>query len=353
MSTTMRALGFCVSVEHARFMARQFERARDYGSCGVGRLEPRASADRRCATLPTATCARAVHRRPLQRRDRRAERRHAAAAATDRERRRCSCSSSAEACAEPPARRNAPSSTSSALHRTEFRFDLRLPGTPGRQPTRPRSSRSSGTSRSSRPAATSSSIRSPGTSCSRASGTRSRHAGPSASRNCARSATSSLPTFLDHSGLELEDVYANNRSWSELRRAAGMPDRGRRRQRDGTASSSRPSAACRRRRTASPRYRASRTATTPLSSSALDEREPPPPSDVSRIDVHGTQPSTTSRQRSRGCWAHPQVCAELVELFVELDAQVDHVSADRCRPRGCPAPSACPLHTDRNPGRVQ
>ena len=33
----------------------------------------------------------------------------------------------------------------------------------------------------------------------------------------------SLSTFLDHSGLELEDIYANNRSWSELRRAAGLP----------------------------------------------------------------------------------------------------------------------------------
>ena len=33
----------------------------------------------------------------------------------------------------------------------------------------------------------------------------------------------SLATFLTDSGLELEDVYANNRSWSELQRAAGMP----------------------------------------------------------------------------------------------------------------------------------
>ena len=33
----------------------------------------------------------------------------------------------------------------------------------------------------------------------------------------------SLSTFLAHSGLELDDVYANNRSWTELRRAAGMP----------------------------------------------------------------------------------------------------------------------------------
>lgn len=33
----------------------------------------------------------------------------------------------------------------------------------------------------------------------------------------------SLGTFLQETGLELEDVYANNRSWSELREAAGLP----------------------------------------------------------------------------------------------------------------------------------
>ena len=33
----------------------------------------------------------------------------------------------------------------------------------------------------------------------------------------------SLSTFLSASGLELDDVYANGRSWTELRRAAGMP----------------------------------------------------------------------------------------------------------------------------------
>src|SRR6185312_11881951 len=32
----------------------------------------------------------------------------------------------------------------------------------------------------------------------------------------------SLSTFLEQSGLELDDIYANNHSWSELRRAAGL-----------------------------------------------------------------------------------------------------------------------------------
>jgi hypothetical protein len=33
----------------------------------------------------------------------------------------------------------------------------------------------------------------------------------------------SLETYLHQTGLELEDVYANNRSWTELRRAVGLP----------------------------------------------------------------------------------------------------------------------------------
>ncbi|PYR49874.1 MAG: DUF3427 domain-containing protein [Acidobacteria bacterium] len=33
----------------------------------------------------------------------------------------------------------------------------------------------------------------------------------------------SLATYLEETGLELEDVYANNRSWSALRRAVGLP----------------------------------------------------------------------------------------------------------------------------------
>ena len=33
----------------------------------------------------------------------------------------------------------------------------------------------------------------------------------------------SLATYLEETGLELEDIYANNRSWSALRRAVGLP----------------------------------------------------------------------------------------------------------------------------------
>ncbi len=33
----------------------------------------------------------------------------------------------------------------------------------------------------------------------------------------------SLATYLEETGLELEDIYASNHSWSELRRAVGVP----------------------------------------------------------------------------------------------------------------------------------
>ena len=35
----------------------------------------------------------------------------------------------------------------------------------------------------------------------------------------------SLAKYLEETGLELEDIYANNHSWSELRRAVGLADR--------------------------------------------------------------------------------------------------------------------------------
>ena len=34
-----------------------------------------------------------------------------------------------------------------------------------------------------------------------------------------------LAEYLDHSGLDLEDIYESNHSWSELREAAGLPCR--------------------------------------------------------------------------------------------------------------------------------
>ena len=60
-------------------------------------------------------------------------------------------------------------------------------------------------------------------SCCAASATRSRARWRERSTSCARSATSRSATYLEETGLDLEDVYAGGHSWSEMRRAAGLP----------------------------------------------------------------------------------------------------------------------------------
>ena len=184
---------------------------------------------------------------------------------------RCSCSNSAEACVEPSASRSAPCSTSSDC------IAASSASTCGTEPCSAAadttcSSSSNATSRSSRRAATSSSIRSPGTSCSRASGTRSRPVGPSASPSCDRSATSRCRRSSTQSGLELDDIYANNRSWTRAATGRRHADRARRRRRDAAAASRRPPAACRRRRAASPATATSRRRRAVIDVDALDER---------------------------------------------------------------------------------
>ena len=55
----MRALGFCVSVEHARFMARVFTRSRRRLDCGVGRQpdEERRRRSAQISPLGVSTCS--------------------------------------------------------------------------------------------------------------------------------------------------------------------------------------------------------------------------------------------------------------------------------------------------------
>ena len=55
-----------------------------------------------------------------------------------------------------------------------------------------------------------------------------------------------LATYLEESGLELEDIYSNNRSWSGLRRATGLPTDERRTARRRPPSGGRPAAPRRR-----------------------------------------------------------------------------------------------------------
>jgi hypothetical protein len=133
----------------------------------------------------------------------------------------------------------------------------------------------------------------------------------------------SLSTFLEHSGLELDDVYANNRSWSDLRRAAGLPTSP-----AGESETLLLRAIGRllhidddeRIR----RYRAFATGSEPIDVDALDE----PSRRLLRMflaSMFTDAASTTLHEAWTRLRAHPQVCAELAELLDELDAQVDHI----------------------------
>jgi hypothetical protein len=132
-----------------------------------------------------------------------------------------------------------------------------------------------------------------------------------------------LSAFLNHSGLDLEDVYANNRSWSELRRAAGLP----------TSPAGESETALLRavgrllhvdddERIA--QYRQFATADPPTDVAALDERG----RRLLRMflaSMFTDSVSTTIDDTWLRLRAHPQVRSEIVELMDELDERIDHV----------------------------
>jgi hypothetical protein len=132
-----------------------------------------------------------------------------------------------------------------------------------------------------------------------------------------------LSTFLEASGLELDDVYANGRSWTELRRAAGM----------STAAAGESETALLRAvgrllhvddDERIERYRDFARRDRSLDAAILDER------DRRLLRMFLASMFTDSRTDDLGTalallHSHPQVCAELVELFNEIDGRVDHV----------------------------
>ena len=191
----MRALGFCVSVEHARFMAARFtepaspavavwgDSRRRRASAGAARSRRRRTCE---LSSPSTSSTRASTSRPSTR---------CCCCAPPRAP-RCSSSNSAEACGRRPARAlctvldfvgtiaRSSASTAASARCSAAR-------------ARTSSGRSSRASRSCPPAATWSSIRSRGRSCCAASARRSRARGASAATSCARSATSAWATYLD------------------------------------------------------------------------------------------------------------------------------------------------------------
>jgi superfamily II DNA or RNA helicase/HKD family nuclease len=136
-----------------------------------------------------------------------------------------------------------------------------------------------------------------------------------------------LAGFLHESGLELDDLYANGRSWSELREAAGAPVR-----------------------PAGPHERALRralgrllhvddeeridgvrrfvAAASPPSVATMSERERRLARMlVATVAEQALSRTTTLQEGVEILWRHPQVRAELVELLGVLEGRVDHVHA--------------------------
>jgi len=135
----------------------------------------------------------------------------------------------------------------------------------------------------------------------------------------------SLSEYLDETGLELGDIYAGNHSWSEMRRAAGMP----------TAEPGPDEVALLRavgrmlhvdddeRIDAYARFV---TQVSPPEHSALATRD----ARLLRMLVASTtnlQPSVPIQQAIDRVWEHPQVHAELHEVFTHLRGHGDHLHA--------------------------
>jgi hypothetical protein len=134
-----------------------------------------------------------------------------------------------------------------------------------------------------------------------------------------------LPKYLEESGLDLPDVYDGTRGWSDLCEAAGVPI-------------GPPGPHETRLRKALGRllhiddderiatYRHLLEASIPVDVSTLRERE----RRLLRMLVASLGNQVLTKEQSLQAavnlvWSHPQVCVELSQLLVELDDRVDHL----------------------------
>lgn len=132
-----------------------------------------------------------------------------------------------------------------------------------------------------------------------------------------------LASFLDETGLELEDVYASNHSWTELRRAAGLttapdgPDEQRMLRAIGRLLHANDLERLH-------AYRSLLAREAPPNATALGERG----RRFARMLVASvtTLPASASFDEALArLWAHPQVRAELIEVLDLLPGRVDHL----------------------------
>jgi superfamily II DNA or RNA helicase/HKD family nuclease len=155
----------------------------------------------------------------------------------------------------------------------------------------------------------------------------------------------SLSKFLEQSGLELDDIYDGNRSWSELRRAAGL-------QTLPAGESEAPLLRAVGRLLhidddeRIERFRGFATNSPGLDVGALDERG----RRLLRMFLASMFTDTASATLQEA-WtrlrAHPQVCSELAELLDELAARVDHIQPM------LPTSAHVPLHVHARYTRIE
>jgi superfamily II DNA or RNA helicase/HKD family nuclease len=135
----------------------------------------------------------------------------------------------------------------------------------------------------------------------------------------------SLGRFLLETGLELEDIYANNRSWSALRRAVNLPTEGAGPQEDALLRAiGRLLHVDDRERLSA--YRSLAERATPPDPSALSPRE----RRFVRMLIGSLTTLKASATLADGLaqlWDHPQVRRELVELLGLLPERVDHIQS--------------------------
>jgi superfamily II DNA or RNA helicase/HKD family nuclease len=134
-----------------------------------------------------------------------------------------------------------------------------------------------------------------------------------------------LGEFLEESGLDLEDVYEGNRSWSDLRAAANVP-----------CLPEGPKERILRRAIGRMLHFDDRTRTATYQRIA-SHTEPPKVASLPEHDrrlLHMLVAGLTDQAVSKGTslqqavdlvWAHPQVLAEISELSAVLDSRIDHV----------------------------
>ncbi len=135
----------------------------------------------------------------------------------------------------------------------------------------------------------------------------------------------SLASYLEETGLELEDVYTNNRSWSALRRGVGLPTD------DAGPEEDALLRAVGRLLHVDDRerldvYRSLAARALAPDPAALSDRE----RRFARMLIGSLTTLTPSASLTDGLaqlWNHPQVRRELIELFDLLPERVDHLHA--------------------------